>query len=110
MSGHFLFGLPMLANLMIVVDCKGFLVGFYNELESHDCSGCPRSEFTARRCLNLLKPKLNTLEEDSWEELDTLDIGGGAESLRWLVWVCLHVHFFSSNDLLCLHHSLIRIL
>ncbi|PAN22769.1 hypothetical protein PAHAL_4G044000 [Panicum hallii] len=55
-------------------------------LEILRCGGCPRSEFTARRCLNILKPKLNTLEEDSWEELDTLDIGGGAESLRWLVW------------------------
>ncbi|XP_066370530.1 uncharacterized protein [Miscanthus floridulus] len=55
-------------------------------LEILRCGGCPRSEVTARRCLNLLKPKLNTLEGDSWEELDTLDIGGGAESLRWLVW------------------------
>ncbi|XP_062229583.1 uncharacterized protein LOC133927234 isoform X2 [Phragmites australis] len=55
-------------------------------LEILRCGGCPRSEFTARRCLNLLKPKLNSLEEDSWEELDTIDIGGGAESLRWLVW------------------------
>jgi len=55
-------------------------------LEILRCGGCPRSEVTARRCLNLLKPKLNALEEDSWEELDTLDIGGGAESLRWLVW------------------------
>ncbi|TVU08566.1 hypothetical protein EJB05_41975 [Eragrostis curvula] len=48
--------------------------------------GCPRSEFTARRCLNLLKPKLNIHEEDSWEELETVDIAGGAGSLRWLVW------------------------
>ncbi|KAF0902290.1 hypothetical protein E2562_015514 [Oryza meyeriana var. granulata] len=55
-------------------------------LEILRCGGCPRSEFTARRSVNLLKPKLNTLEEDSWEELDTVEIGGGAESLRWLVW------------------------
>lgn len=47
--------------------------------------------------MNLLKPKLNTLEEDSWEELDTVDIGGGAESLRWLVWVCIQVLSFSEN-------------
>ena len=52
-----------------------------------------------------MKPKLNTLEGDSWEELDTLDIGGGAESLRWLVWVCMQVHFFSSYDLWCVHNS-----
>lgn len=62
------------------------IVGHCPSLEILRCGGCPRSEFTARRCLNLLKPKLNTLEEDSWEELDTVDIGGGAESLRWLVW------------------------
>uniref|UniRef100_A0A0E0LEQ1 RNI-like superfamily protein n=1 Tax=Oryza punctata TaxID=4537 RepID=A0A0E0LEQ1_ORYPU len=55
-------------------------------LEILRCGGCPRSESTARRSVNLLKPKLNTLEEDSWEELDTVEIGGGAESLRWLVW------------------------
>ncbi|KAL6603648.1 hypothetical protein ACP70R_044009 [Stipagrostis hirtigluma subsp. patula] len=55
-------------------------------LEILRCGGCPRSEFTARRCVHLLKPKLNALEEDSWEELDTVDIGGGAVSLRWLVW------------------------
>uniref|UniRef100_A0ACD5UJ22 Uncharacterized protein n=1 Tax=Avena sativa TaxID=4498 RepID=A0ACD5UJ22_AVESA len=55
-------------------------------LEILRCGGCPRSEFTARGCVNLLKPKLNTLEEDSWEELEAVDIGGGAESLRWLVW------------------------
>jgi hypothetical protein len=41
--------------------------------------------------LNLLKPRLNTHEEDSWEELETVDIGGGAGSLRWLVWVCMEV-------------------
>ncbi|KAK3131090.1 hypothetical protein QOZ80_6BG0501940 [Eleusine coracana subsp. coracana] len=56
-------------------------------LEILRCGGCPRSEFTARRCLNLLKPRLNSHEEDSWEELETEDIGGGAGSLRWLVWL-----------------------
>uniref|UniRef100_A0A0E0Q1N6 RNI-like superfamily protein n=1 Tax=Oryza rufipogon TaxID=4529 RepID=A0A0E0Q1N6_ORYRU len=55
-------------------------------LEILRCGGCPGSESTARRSVYLLKPKLNTLEEDSWEELDTVEIGGGAESLRWLVW------------------------
>lgn len=55
-------------------------------LEILRCGGCPRSEFTAQACVNLLKPKLNTLEEDSWEELEAVDIGSGAESLRWLVW------------------------
>ena len=65
------------------------------------CRGCPRSEFTARGCVNLLKPKLNTLEEDSWEELEAVDIGGGAESLRWLVWVSMQV-LSSPNDL-CVH-------
>ncbi|KAL6873751.1 hypothetical protein ACP4OV_013833 [Aristida adscensionis] len=62
------------------------IVRHCQSLEILRCGGCPRSEFTARRCVNILKPKLNTLEEDSWEELDTVNIGGGAESLRWLVW------------------------
>ncbi|KAK3025541.1 hypothetical protein RJ639_041019 [Escallonia herrerae] len=48
--------------------------------------GCPRSEFTARRCLVILKPTLNDVEGESWEELDTAEIGCGAQSLRWLVW------------------------
>ncbi|GJM97672.1 hypothetical protein PR202_ga14614 [Eleusine coracana subsp. coracana] len=58
-----------------------------SNLRAVDIRGCPRSEFTARRCLNLLKPRLNSHEEDSWEELETEDIGGGAGSLRWLVWL-----------------------
>ncbi|XP_073008650.1 uncharacterized protein [Typha latifolia] len=50
------------------------------------CGGCPRSDSTARRCLGILKPKLNVIEEDSWEDLDNSVIGNGAQSLRWLVW------------------------
>lgn len=57
------------------------------------CRGCPRSEFTARRCLGLLKPTLNDVEGDSWEELDTAEIVHGANSLRWLVWVCISILF-----------------
>ncbi|KAI3810048.1 hypothetical protein L1987_19655 [Smallanthus sonchifolius] len=48
--------------------------------------GCPRSEHTARSSLSILKPTLNNVEEDSWEELDTTEIVHGAQSLRWLVW------------------------
>ncbi|XP_077242199.1 RNI-like superfamily protein [Tasmannia lanceolata] len=48
--------------------------------------GCIRSDFTARSCLSILKPKLNAVEEESWEELDSMDIVNGAHSLRWLVW------------------------
>ncbi|MCD7470302.1 hypothetical protein HAX54_010036 [Datura stramonium] len=48
--------------------------------------GCPRSENTARRCLALLKPTLEHVEGDSWEELDTSEIAHGATSLRWLLW------------------------
>ncbi|PKU82421.1 hypothetical protein MA16_Dca005426 [Dendrobium catenatum] len=50
------------------------------------CGGSPRSEFTARRCLSILKPKLDNLDGESWEELEIMDIGNGAQSLRWLVW------------------------
>ncbi|KAI4306107.1 hypothetical protein L6164_029415 [Bauhinia variegata] len=55
-------------------------------LETLRCGGCPRSDNTARRCLSLFKPKLTYVEEDSWEELNTNEIGGSAQSLRWLVW------------------------
>ncbi|XP_020534549.1 uncharacterized protein LOC105632964 isoform X2 [Jatropha curcas] len=55
-------------------------------LRAVDIRGCPRSDYTARNCLSILKPKLNDIEGDSWEELDTAEIGHGAESLRWLVW------------------------
>ncbi|MBA0823054.1 hypothetical protein Goarm_019812, partial [Gossypium armourianum] len=55
-------------------------------LRAVDIRGCPSSESTARRCLGILKPKLNDVEGDSWEELDTMEIGHGAQSLRWLVW------------------------
>ncbi|KAI7750319.1 hypothetical protein M8C21_005840 [Ambrosia artemisiifolia] len=36
--------------------------------------GCPRSEHTARSSLSILKPTLNNVEGDSWEELDTTEI------------------------------------
>uniref|UniRef100_UPI001CB8BE75 F-box/LRR-repeat protein 2 n=1 Tax=Erigeron canadensis TaxID=72917 RepID=UPI001CB8BE75 len=48
--------------------------------------GCPRSEHTARSSLSILKPTLNDVEGDSWEELDTTEIVHGAQALRWLVW------------------------
>ncbi|KAF3337036.1 hypothetical protein FCM35_KLT17623 [Carex littledalei] len=55
-------------------------------LEVFRCGGGPRCNVTARRCLSLFKPKLNIIEADSWEELDTSSISSGAESLRWLLW------------------------
>lgn len=51
------------------------------------CRGCPRSDYTARCCLGILKPKLQDVDGDSWEELDATEIIDGAHSLRWLVWV-----------------------
>lgn len=51
------------------------------------CRGCLRSELTARCCLGILKPTLDNVEGESWEELVTAEIGHGAYSLRWLVWV-----------------------
>ncbi|KAJ4975240.1 hypothetical protein NE237_000346 [Protea cynaroides] len=62
------------------------LVQHCHLLEILRCGGCPKSENTARRCLRILKPKLNYVEEDSWEELDSMKIAKGAQSLRWLVW------------------------
>lgn len=55
-------------------------------LEILRCGGCQRSDYTARRSLNILKPKLNDVEEDSWEEFDTNELAHGAQSLCWLVW------------------------
>ncbi|KAL8237748.1 hypothetical protein R6Q59_018829 [Mikania micrantha] len=62
------------------------LVKHCHRLEILRWGGCPRSEHTARSSLNILKPTLNNVEEDSWEELDTTEIVHGAQSLRWLVW------------------------
>ncbi|KAL5577756.1 hypothetical protein UlMin_019455 [Ulmus minor] len=62
------------------------LVQHCRSLETLRCGGCPRSDYYAHRCLEILKPKLNDVEGESWEELDTAEIASGAESLRWLVW------------------------
>ncbi|XP_052208588.1 uncharacterized protein LOC127812243 [Diospyros lotus] len=62
------------------------LVQHCRSLEILRCGGCPRSDNTARRCLGILKPSLEDVEGESWEELDTLEIAHGAPSLRWLVW------------------------
>ncbi|KAJ8442985.1 hypothetical protein Cgig2_019558 [Carnegiea gigantea] len=50
-------------------------------LRAVDIRGCPRSNYTARRCLGIFKPELNNAEGDSWEELDTMDITHGGQSL-----------------------------
>ncbi|XP_017247802.1 uncharacterized protein LOC108219061 isoform X5 [Daucus carota subsp. sativus] len=55
-------------------------------LRAADIRGCLRSELTARCCLGILKPTLDNVEGESWEELVTAEIGQGAYSLRWLVW------------------------
>ncbi|KAF8391550.1 hypothetical protein HHK36_023856 [Tetracentron sinense] len=62
------------------------LVHHCRSLEILRYGGCPRSDYTARRCLGILKPELNNAEGESWEELDTVEIAKGAQSLRWLVW------------------------
>ncbi|CAL1354210.1 unnamed protein product [Linum trigynum] len=62
------------------------LVQHCKSLQTLRCGGCPRSNYTARRSLGVLKPKLIDLEGDSWEELDAAEIAHGAESLRWLIW------------------------
>ncbi|CAI0437233.1 unnamed protein product [Linum tenue] len=57
-----------------------------SRIRAVDIRGCPRSNYTARRSLGILKPELMDLEGDSWEELDAAEIAHGAESLRWLLW------------------------
>lgn len=63
------------------------LVKHCQSLEILRCGGWPKtvSDRTARGCLGILKPKLNDVEGDSWEEVDTTEIAQGAQ-LRWLVW------------------------
>lgn len=57
-----------------------------HSLEILRCGGCCWSDTAIRRCLSILKPKLNDVAGDSWEELDSNEITDGAESLRWLLW------------------------
>ncbi|MFS7998428.1 putative leucine-rich repeat domain superfamily [Helianthus anomalus] len=58
----------------------GFLkvIEICKHVRAMDIRGCPRSEHTARSSLSFLKPTLNNVEEDSWEELDTTEIVHGA--------------------------------
>ncbi|XP_020244232.1 uncharacterized protein LOC109822444 [Asparagus officinalis] len=70
----------------ITVHGVSALINNCRSLEILRLGGSPRSEFTARGSLNILKPELNDVEGDSWEDLDSVDIGKGALSLRWLVW------------------------
>ncbi|KAK4439791.1 hypothetical protein Salat_0314000 [Sesamum alatum] len=62
------------------------LLQLCHSLEILRWGGCPRSDYTARRCFGLLKPNLNDVEGESWEELDAAELTHGAQSLRWLVW------------------------
>ncbi|KAJ6292927.1 hypothetical protein OIU78_024998 [Salix suchowensis] len=70
----------------ITASSVSVLVEHCKSLRTLRCGGCPRSDYTARCCLTLLKPKLDDTVKDSWEELDTVEISHSAESLRWLVW------------------------
>ncbi|XP_057461500.1 uncharacterized protein LOC130751810 isoform X2 [Actinidia eriantha] len=62
------------------------LVQHCRSLEILRCGGCPKSDYTARKCLGILRPKLDDMEGESWEELDAMEIAHGAPSLCWLVW------------------------
>ncbi|KAJ6893979.1 hypothetical protein NC652_027911 [Populus alba x Populus x berolinensis] len=70
----------------ITASSVSVLVEHCKSLQTLRCGGCPRSDYTARCCLTLLKPKLDDMVGDSWEELDTAEISHNAESLHWLVW------------------------
>ncbi|KAL0362832.1 UNVERIFIED_CONTAM: hypothetical protein Scaly_1238400 [Sesamum calycinum] len=50
------------------------LLQLCHSLEILRWGGCPRSDYTARRCLGLLKPNLNDGEGESWEELDAAEL------------------------------------
>lgn len=78
------------------------------EKVTFDCRGCPRSEITARQCVSILKPKLNHVEEDSWEELENVDIGSGSQSLCWLVWVCMLLTLLSTHCISFLFSSILE--
>ncbi|KAK9084823.1 hypothetical protein Sjap_025234 [Stephania japonica] len=62
------------------------LLSHCHSLEILRCGGCPRSDATTRRCLDIFKPKLDYIAGETWEELDSVEIVNGAQLLRWLVW------------------------
>lgn len=68
------------------------LLSHCHSLEVLRWGGCNKSDSIARRCLSILKPKLNDVEGESWEELDSTDIANGVQSLRWLVWPTIDEH------------------
>ncbi|KAK4805005.1 hypothetical protein SAY86_004822 [Trapa natans] len=70
----------------ITVASVSELVQQCHSLETLRCGGCQRSDYTARSCLSMLKPKLNDAAGESWEEIDATEIVHGAQSLNWLVW------------------------
>ncbi|KAH9301584.1 hypothetical protein KI387_013167, partial [Taxus chinensis] len=64
----------------------GSLLQKCESLETLRWGGTSPSNQAARRCLDFLKPKLNEVEEDSWEDLDSKDITNSPSTLRWLTW------------------------
>ncbi|KAL4179552.1 hypothetical protein AMTRI_Chr13g87940 [Amborella trichopoda] len=70
----------------ITADAVSHLLFQCHRLEILRCGGSHRSDFTAWRCLKFLKPSLEVVEEESWEELDSSVLAKGAQSLRWLIW------------------------
>ncbi|EPS60812.1 hypothetical protein M569_13989, partial [Genlisea aurea] len=61
------------------------LLKLCHSLETLRWGGSPECDHTARRCLSLLKPRLDDVEGESWEDLDSDEFNRGA-SLHWLVW------------------------
>ncbi|ESQ54649.1 hypothetical protein EUTSA_v10026846mg [Eutrema salsugineum] len=53
------------------------LVQHCRSLETLRCGGCRSSESKARRSLSMFKPNLSNVEGETWEELDTTEIGHG---------------------------------
>ncbi|KAJ6886465.1 hypothetical protein NC651_026984 [Populus alba x Populus x berolinensis] len=78
--------IPIIRCNKITASSVSVLVEHCKSLQTLRCGGCPRSDYTARCCLTLLKPTLDDMVGDSWEELDTAEISHNAESLHWLVW------------------------
>ncbi|KAL3733493.1 hypothetical protein ACJRO7_022939 [Eucalyptus globulus] len=76
------------------------LAGICRSLRAVDIRGFPRNGFTARGCLDILKPKLPVVDLESWEDFDSDAIIGGAK-LRFLVWPRIDINILEDFSVEC---------
>ncbi|KAL3733492.1 hypothetical protein ACJRO7_022939 [Eucalyptus globulus] len=84
----------------ISVDGVSAVLQHCHSLETLRCGGFPRNGFTARGCLDILKPKLPVVDLESWEDFDSDAIIGGAK-LRFLVWPRIDINILEDFSVEC---------